>query len=77
MKRKIYFYKSWFASFRPKDLLPCFGFSKNVQGWSFTRNYTLNWFTYCLQFSVVLYNYLDEERKIAHVKNAGKYMLSN
>lgn len=76
MKREFNFYKSWYAGFRFKDLIPCFGFSKNVQGWSFTRNWTLNWFTYCLQFSIVLRIDLNEDRNIAHEKNVARYMLS-
>lgn len=75
MKREFNFYKSWYAGFRFKDLIPCFGFSKNVQGWSFTRNWTLNWFTYCLQFSIVLRSDLNEDRNIAHEKNVARYKL--
>lgn len=77
MERKIYFYKSWFSKFRFKDLLPCFSFSKNVQGFAFTRNYSLNWFTYCLQFSIYLYDNMDCDQQIAHEKNVLKYIKKN
>lgn len=74
MKREVYFYKSWFSKFRFKDLIPCFSFSKNVQGYTFTRNYSLNCFTYCLQLSVIKYDNLDSETNIAHQKNVLKYL---
>ena len=73
-RREIYFYKSWFLKFRFKDLFPCFSFSKNVQGFAFTRNYCLNLFTYCIQLSVVKYDNLDYETSIAHQKNVLKYL---
>ena len=75
MKREFCFYKSWFAGFRIVDLIPIFGFSKNVQGWFFTRNYTLNWLTYCIQFSITKTSDLNEDRNIAHEKNVNRYMV--
>lgn len=77
MKKQIYFYKSWFSKFRFKDLIPLFGFIKNVQGYTFTRNLTLNWFTYCIQVSFYKYNNLDLERNEAHEKNVLRYMKKN
>ena len=74
MRIEIYFYKSWFAGFRFKDLMPIPGFSKNVQEWSFTRNWTLNWLTYCAQFSIVKMSCLNEDANTAHEKNVAMYM---
>jgi hypothetical protein len=76
MKREFYFYKSWVAGFRIIDLLPKFHFSKNVQAWSFTRNWGVNWFTYCFQFTIVIQSDLNEDRAIAHEKNVARYMHS-
>lgn len=76
MKIEFNFYKSWYAVFRFKDLLPLFSFNKNVQGWSFTRVWSLNWFTYSVSFSIVKRSDLNEDRNIAHEKNVARYMLS-
>jgi uncharacterized protein YjcR len=74
MKKKIYFYKSWLASFRLHDLIPCLGFSRNVQGWFYTRTWSVNFLTYCLQLSIVNTSDLNEERSIAHEKNCLRVM---
>ena len=76
MKIEFYFFKSWYVGFRLRDLIPIFGFSKNVQGWSFTRNWSLNWLTYCLCFSIILRSDLNEDINIAHEMNVAKYMRS-
>jgi len=76
MKREFNFYKSWYSDFRAKDLLPIFSFTKNVQGWSFTRVWSLNWFTYAISFRLVKRSDLNEDRSIAHKKNVARYMLS-
>lgn len=76
MKREFNFYKSWYVGFRIKDLLPIFGFTKNVQGWSFTRVWSLNWFTYAISFRLIKRSNLNEDRNIAHEKNVARYMLS-
>ena len=76
MKREFNFYKSWYAGFRTKDLFPIFSFTKNVQGWSFSRVWSLNWFTYAISFSLVKRSDLNEHRSIAHEKNVARYMLS-
>lgn len=74
MKTELNFYKSWYSRFRMIDLVPVFSFSKNIQGWSFTRVWTLNWFTYAVSFFLIKRSYLNEDRKIAHEKNVAKYM---
>ena len=76
MKREFNFYKSWYAGFRTKNLFPIFSFTKNVQGWSFTRVWSLNWFTYAISFSLVKRSDLNEDISIAHEKNVARYMLS-
>ena len=76
MKIEFNFYKSWFAGFRAKDLLPIFSFAKNVQGWSFTRVWSFNWFTYAMSFSLEKRSDLNEDRSVAHEKNVKRYMVS-
>jgi hypothetical protein len=76
MKIEFNFYKSWYAGFRFKDLLPIFSFTKNVQGWSFTRVWSLNWFTYAVSFRLIETSDLNEEKSVAHEKNVNRYMLS-
>jgi len=76
MKREINFYKSWYSDFRAKDLFPIFSFTKNVQGWSFTRVWSLNWFTYAISFRLIKRSDFNEDRSIAHEKNVARYMLS-
>jgi hypothetical protein len=76
MRREFNFYKSWFAGFRAKDLLPIFSFTKNVQGWSFTRVWSLNWFTYAISFRLIKRSDLNEDRSVAHEKNVKRYMVS-
>ena len=77
MKREFNFYKSWYAGFRAKDLLPIFSFTKNVQAWAFTRVWSLSWFTYAISFSLVKRSDFNEDRNIAHEKNVARYMLSS
>jgi hypothetical protein len=72
--RKINFYKSYYSTFRVKDLFPKFSISKNVQGWFFTRIWSLNWFTYVVSFSIIKRSDLNEERNIAHEKNVARYI---
>ena len=76
MKREFNFYKSYYAGFRAKDLLPIFSFTKNVQGWTFTRVWSLNWFTYVASFSLIKRSDLNEDRGVAHEKNVKMYMVS-
>jgi hypothetical protein len=75
MRREINFYKSWYAGFRLKDLLPKFNFTKNVQGWSFIRVWTISWFTYALSYRLTKRSDLNEDRSIAHEKNVMRYMV--
>ena len=70
MKKELDLFKSYYAGFRFKDLLPLFSFTKNVQGWS------LNWFTYCLSFRLIKRSDLNEDRNVAHEKNVKRYMVS-
>ena len=74
MKREFNFYKSYYDGFRVKDLLPIFSFTKNVQGWFFTRVWSLNWFTYAASFRLIKKIYLNEDRSVAHEKNVKRYM---
>ena len=62
MKRTIYFYRHWFAPIRVKDFLPVFRYSKNVQGWFFTRNCILELFTYALRYSITINNNKNQKQ---------------
>jgi hypothetical protein len=75
MKRELKFYKHWFAPITKKQLIPSFSFSKNVQGYFFTRNWSISWFRYCLLFTVVITSDFNEDRNIAHERNVASYML--
>ena len=76
MKRELKLFKSWYGKFTIKQLIPEFRFSKNVQGWFFTRNWSVTWFTYCLNYSITITSDTNEERNIAHEKNVARYMLA-
>ena len=76
MKTKLKLFKSWYGCFTIKQLIPSFKFSKNVQGWVFTRNWSITWFMYCLLFTVTKTSDTDEDRKIAHENNVALYMVS-
>lgn len=73
MKTKMYFYKWWFAGFRVIDFIPLLSLSKNVQGWSFTRVYSLRWLTYCFSIQLTKNSDLDANRDIAHERNVKRY----
>ena len=74
MKHKINFYRHWFAPVSIKNLLPIFSCSKNVQGWFFTRSYTLEWFTYAINYSITINSNFNIDRNVAHNINVAKYM---
>jgi hypothetical protein len=74
MKREFNFYKSYYAGFRAKDLLPIFSFTKNIQGWFFTRVWSLNWFTYAVSFNLTKTSDFNENRSLAHEKNVKQYI---
>jgi hypothetical protein len=76
MKKEFNFYKSWYAGFCLIDLVPIFSFTKNVQGWSFTRVWALSWFTYTISFRLIKISDLNEDRCTAHEKNIEQYMIS-
>ena len=74
MKREIYFYKTDFTKFKVANLLPIFSYSKNVQGWSFTRDYTITWLRFALRLSLIKRSDLTIDRNLAHEQNVLKYM---
>lgn len=74
MKRKLKLFKSWYAPLTIKQFIPNFKFSKNVQGWFFTRNWSLCWLRYCLLFTVTITSDFNEDRRIAHEKNVARYL---
>jgi hypothetical protein len=76
MKREFKFFKSWFAPLTISQFIPRFKFSKNVQGWFFTRNWAIYWLRYCLLFTVTKTSDFNEDRNVAHEKNVARYMLS-
>lgn len=54
--------------FTVKNLIPNFSYRKNVQGWFFTRNWTITFLRYSLTYSVILSSVFDEDRDKAHEK---------
>lgn len=74
MKTQFNFYKSWYSTFRLIDIFPIFSFTKNVQGYSFVRVYSLKWFTYAFSFFSIKRSYLNEDRSVAHKKNVNRFL---
>ena len=74
MKRKINFYQTDFTKFKAANLLPILSYSKNVQGWSFTRNYTITWLRFAVTLSLIERSDLSIDRNLAHEQNVIKYM---
>jgi hypothetical protein len=82
MKRKLKFYKYWYAPLNFKDYstfeyskwIPKFEFSKNVQGWSFTRNYSIYWIRWAITYTTIIHSDFNIDRKIAHEINVKKYI---
>ncbi len=75
MKIELKLFKSLYGRFTNKQLIPCFKFSKNVQGWFFSRNWWITWFRYCLLFTITKQSDFNQDRNIAHKKNVARYML--
>ena len=75
MKKKLKFYKYWFAPITLKQLIPSYSHSKNVQGWFFTRNWSVSWFRYCLLFTITVTSEFSVSRNIAHKKNITRYIV--
>ena len=76
MKRELKLFKSWYEHFTIKHLIPSFKFSKNVQGWFFTRNYSITLFRYCLNYSITITSDVKDDRCLAHERNVAVYMRS-
>ena len=74
MKREVKFYQTQFSPFTGKNLLPKLTFSKNVQGWFFTRNWTITLFRFACTISTTVTKDLDVDRNLAHDQNVSKYM---
>ena len=73
-KKELKFYKSIFIPIRVIDFFPIIKFSKNVQGYNFTRSYTLRWFRYAVTYFKTIESCMDADRDIAHKINVSKYM---
>ena len=74
MKREIKFYQTDYTKFKVANLLPKASFSKNVQGWSFTRNYTITWLRFAVTLSLIKRSDLNIARNLAHKHNVARYM---
>jgi hypothetical protein len=73
-KKELKFYKSIFIPIRVIDFFPIIKFSKNVQGYSFTRSYTLSWFKYAVTYFKTIESCMDIDMNTAHKSNVLKYM---
>ena len=74
MKRKINFYQTDYKKFKTANLLPDVSFSKNVQGWFFTRNYTITWLRFAVTLTLTKRSDLNIDRDLAHEQNVKMYM---
>lgn len=70
----IWAYRYWYAKIFWRVVFPRFEFSRNVQGWYFTRTFTVSWIGYAIRFDFTTVNYWELERHIAHEKNVDKYI---
>lgn len=73
MKRNFTFFKSYYAPLSLKNFVPKFEFSKNVQAWWFTRNFTLMWIRWALTYTITIHSDYKEARSLAHESNVNKY----
>lgn len=73
-KQEIKFYQTDFTPFKVTDLFPKLGYSKNVQGWFFTRNYILTLFRYAITLSLTTISDLSISREKAHRMNVANNM---
>lgn len=72
-KYRIRFYKQQVLGITFKPMVPNVSFSKNAQGWFYTRYWSISWFAYCLQYSITITSDLKVDRKEAHKLNVQKY----
>ena len=70
-KLEIKFYQKNFTRFKVSNLLPKISFSKNVQGWSFTKNYTITWLRFAITLFLIKRSDLGIDRNIAHLTKLG------
>jgi hypothetical protein len=75
MKRELKLFKSWYGPLGLKCFIPRYSYSKNVQGWFFTQNWSVLFFTYCINYSLTIISDMSEERSSAHEKNVAQYMM--
>jgi hypothetical protein len=76
MRRNIHFYRTDYTKFTSTNLIPKFSFSKNVQGWVFTRNYTFECMRYAITLSLLITSDTKIPMNIAHRDNVNKWMLN-
>lgn len=74
MKKEIYFYKSRHSAIRVVDFCPILSYTKNVQGYSFIRTWSLIWLRYSFTLFVIKNSDLNEDRDVAHENNIRKYI---
>ena len=66
------FYKYSYTSFW--NLIPKIEYSKNVQGWFFTRSLTIYWIRHAITFRKTINSNFNIDRILAHSLNVEKYM---
>jgi len=74
-ERGLNYYKTDYTSFSVKNLLPKVIFSKNVQGWFFTRNYTFVWLQFAATYWITIRSDINIDREVAHQNNVEKWMV--
>jgi len=76
MKLNLNFYRYLLSSMKMINYKPKFVYSKNVQGYWFTRNYTIYFCVWALTLTITIHSDFNVKRSIAHEMNVKKYMLS-
>jgi hypothetical protein len=73
MERSLILFKSWYGPLNVRQFIPYFKFSRNVQGWFYTRYWSIFWLTYCFSLDCTITSDFNEDNNIAHEKNVVKY----
>jgi len=74
MKVEIRAYKYWYQRLGRRNFFPKVAFSKNVQGWFFTRSMTGMWGKWAITFFLNRHSSFEVDRGAAHKQNVKRFM---
>lgn len=74
IKLNLQLYRSEFGPFDRNAIVPKAGFSKSVQGYFFTRSYTITWFLFSITARLTWVSDYNQNRTEAHAANVLKYL---